>query len=90
MPDGDRPTFVQVYRRLQGNGPARVVSSRGTTYQVTAEMRRGLQVIVGRPGSGEVRVHADCWGNDLTCQGTRAGGIFNGAPSLYDWYADHS
>jgi hypothetical protein len=86
MRNSGDPTFDQVYRALQQHGQASIVSSKGTLYQVTAEMRRGLQVIIARPRRGEVRVHADCWGDDITCQGTRAGGIFNGSPSIYDWY----
>lgn len=89
MPNGIRPTFAQVYRCLQTHGPARVVSTRGTPYQVTAEVQAGRQTIVGRPRRGAVAIHADCWGGDLTCQGTRAGGIFNGSPSIYDWYHKH-
>jgi hypothetical protein len=81
-----RPSFSQVFRRLQETGPARIVSSRGTEYQVTAEVRGGRETIIARPRSGQVRIHADCWGDDLTCQHTRAGGIFNGDPSIYDWY----
>lgn len=83
---GARPTFTDVFRRLDAHGPAQVVSSRGTEYRVTAEVRRGVEVIIGRPGSGQVRIHADCWGNALTCQRTRAGGIYNGNPSIFDWY----
>ncbi len=81
-----RPSFSHVFRRLQAKGPARVVSSRGTEYQVSAEVRGGLEMIIARPRSGQIRIHADCWGDDLTCQGTRAGGVFNGDPSIYDWY----
>ena len=84
--DNPRPSFSQVFRRLSANGPAVVVSSRGTEYHVTAEVRRGVETIIARPRSGQVRVHADCWGDDLTCQRSRAGGIFNGDPSIYDWY----
>jgi hypothetical protein len=84
--DNSRPTFAQVFIRLQASGPARVVSSRGTEYQITADVRGGVETIIGRPRSGQVRIHADCWGHDLTCQRTRAGGIYNGAPSIYDWY----
>ena len=88
--DSPRPTFSQVFRRLQASGPARVVSTRGTEYRVSAETRGGVETIIGRPRSGQVRIHADCWGDDLTCQGTRAGGIFNGNPSIYDWYRHDS
>jgi hypothetical protein len=87
-----RPTFAQVYLQLQGSGPCKVISSRGTEYQVTAYAERsGRQVMVGHLKSGaQVRIHEDCWGKDLTCQRTRAGGIFNGSPSIYDWYASRA
>ena len=81
-----RPTFTQVFRRLRAEGPARLMSSRGTVYEVKAQVRGDRETIIGRPRSGEVRIHEDCWGDDLTCQGTRAGGIYNGDPSIYDWY----
>lgn len=84
--DDPRPTFSQVFRRLQAHGPAAVASSRGTKYEVTPEVRGGVEMIIGRPGSGQVQIHSDCWGEDITCQGTRAGGIYNGDPSIYDWY----
>ncbi len=53
---------------------------------MTAEVRDGRRVIVARPRSSQVGVHEDCWGDDITCQRTRAGGIYNGAPSIYDWF----
>jgi hypothetical protein len=81
-----RPTFAEVFARLQAAGPATVVSSRGTEYQVTADHSDAGKVIIGRPGSGQVRIHEDCWGDDITCQRTRAGGIYNGSLSIYDWY----
>jgi len=81
-----RPTFEQVYVRLRERGPARVLSSRATEYTVMADFRGGRETIVACPRRGEVRVHADCWGDAITCQGTRAGGIYNGDPSIYDWY----
>jgi hypothetical protein len=81
-----QPSFQQVYRCLQQHGPANVTSSRGTLYEVHAEVRRGQPTIVGYPRAGEVRIHEDCWGLNTTCQRTRAGGIFNGNPSIYDWY----
>jgi hypothetical protein len=83
------PTFAQVYRCLQRFGPACVVSSRGTEYVTTAEIVGERETIVARPRSGAVRIHEDCWGKNITCQRTRAGGIFNGSPSIYDWYHEH-
>ena len=82
-----RPEFMQVFECLQALGPALVVSSLGTQYLVTAEITSSGPTIIGRPGSGQVRVHDDCLGEDLTCQRTRAGGIFNGSPSIYEWYS---
>ena len=87
MTSDRRPTFGDVYRRLHAKGPASVRSSRGTPYIVTAdEERTGRRVIIARPQSSQVRVHEDCWGDDVTCQRTRAGGIYNGSPSIFDWY----
>ena len=83
-----KPTFSQVYECLQNHGPASVTSSRGTSYEVQAEHRENQREIVGYPQSGRVVVHEDCWGRDVTCDGTRAGGIFNGSPSIYDWYRE--
>lgn len=78
--------FREAYECLVRRGPAEVVSSGGTPYLVTAELERsGRQVMIGRPGGGQVRIHEDCWGEDVTCQRTRAGGIYNGSPSLWDW-----
>ena len=82
------PTFSLVYQCLQHHGPAQVTSSRGTNYEVHAEHRENERVIVGYPRSGQVVIHEDCWGSDVTCQGTRAGGIFNGSRSIYDWYRE--
>ena len=76
------PTFSQVYKLLQSKGPGRTLSTRGTTYRI--EARNGN--ILGFPRSGRVTIHPYCWGQAITCQGTRAGGIYNGPYSIYDWY----
>lgn len=58
-------------------------SSRGTPYRVSAIVSRdGIRTLVARPRSGQVRIHEDCWGDDVTCQRTRAGGVYNGSPSM--------
>jgi hypothetical protein len=78
-------TFEDVWGCIQKRGTFVAVSTRGTEYRVTAETNRARQrVLVARPGSGAVHVHADCFGHDITCQGTRAGGIYNGSPSVWD------
>jgi hypothetical protein len=77
--------FEEVWGCIQKRGTFLAVSTRGTEYRVTAETNRaGTKVLVARPGSGAVYVHADCFGDDITCQGTRAGGIYNGSPSVWD------
>ena len=85
--------FQKVYDCLTQQGPAEVISSRGTTYKVKAGTitrgeREGEKVIKAYPRSGCVYIHADCWGDNITCQKTRAGGVYNGEYSIYDWYLD--
>lgn len=77
--------FSDVYDLLLSKGPGRAVSSRGTIYRIEAINGN----IVAFPRSGRVTVHADCWGNNVTCQRTRAGGIYNGPYSIYDWYREN-
>lgn len=83
------PSFAVVFACVRAMGGADAVSTRGTRYRITATVSRGREVLIARPRSGEVRIHQDCWGQDLTCQGTRAGGVINGSPSIYDWYEAH-
>ena len=84
------PSFREVYDALKNYGPATCVSSRGTKYIVRAEVFAGRPTIIGCPRTGDVRIHEDCWGQQLTCKHTRAGGIYNGAPSIYDWFNEKS
>ena len=77
-------TFKNVYRMLEIKGPGRATSSRGTEYRI--EARDGS--IVAFPRSGRVTIHYDCWLQSVTCQGTRAGGVYNGPYSILDWYVD--
>lgn len=79
------PTFQQVYEVLVNCGPGRALSSRGTEYRIEARNRS----IVAFPRSGKVTVHEDCWLNNKTCQGTRAGGIYNSPYSIIDWYTEN-
>lgn len=79
-------SFSEAFLILQLNGPARVISTRGTTYTIEAWiMSDGNPAIRARPGSGYIYVHSDCWGKDITCRGTRAGGIYNGKNNIYAW-----
>ena len=88
------PSFLHVYDCLRKKGPAQVTSSKGTGYSVDAAItqkgeREGEKVIIARPRNGQVRIHEDCWGDDITCQRTRAGGIYNGTYSIWDWYNEN-
>jgi hypothetical protein len=76
--------FEDVYRMLEIKGPGRAISTRGTEYRI--EARKGH--IVAFPGAGRVTIHNDCWLQSTTCQGTRAGGVYNGPYSILDWYAE--
>ena len=83
-----RPSFAEVFERVRRAGEVSVTSSRGTQYLVSAVVARdGRRTLVARPRSGQVRIHEDCWGDELTCQRTRAGGVYNGSPSIYGWFA---
>jgi hypothetical protein len=77
-------SFKEVYRALELTGPGRATSTRGTKYRI--EARNGQ--IVAFPRSGRVTIHSDCWLESTTCQGSRAGGIYNGPYSILDWYSD--
>lgn len=78
-------SFDDLWACIRGRGTFRAVSTRATEYRVTAETNRaGQRVLVARPASGAVYVHADCFGQNITCKGTRAGGIYNGSPSVWD------
>jgi len=78
-------TFEKVYLLLEQKGEGKAVSSRGTIYRIVALNGN----IVAFPKSGRVTIHADCWGSNITCQKTRAGGIYNGKYTIYNWYADN-
>ena len=80
--------FKEVYSLLRKYGPATVTSSRNTRYSVEARLIKDVPAIIGCPRSGRVAIHEDCWGDDLTCQQTRAGGLYNGPYSIFDWYRE--
>jgi len=77
--------FTEVYDLLVKKGPGSAVSSRGTIYRIEANNGN----ILAFPKRGRVTVHNDCWGKFITCQGTRAGGIYNGTYTIYDWYNEN-
>src|SRR6266852_193491 len=79
------PTFAAVYELLISKGPGHVRSTRGAVYRIEARSGR----IIAFPKSGRINVHEDCWDKETTCQGTRAGGIYNGPYSIFHWFAEN-
>lgn len=77
--------FIKVYNKLLEKGSGKAISSRGTEYRI--EARDGK--ILAFPKTGRVTICEKCWGKNSTCQRTRAGGIYNGKYSIYDWYKDN-
>ena len=83
--------FDEAFRILKVKGPAQITSSIGTKYTIKAwiiskGIRKNEPVILAHPaGGGNIYIHADCWGMDFTCQGTRAGGIYNGTDNIFAW-----
>jgi hypothetical protein len=76
--------YLEAYDLLLKKGPGKAVSNKGTIYRIEAINGN----IVAFPKRGRITIHDDCWGQALTCQMTRAGGIYNGPYSIYDWYND--
>jgi hypothetical protein len=83
----DRPSFAEVWARVHAAGEVHLVSSIQTPYRLTAvTMWDGRKALVAWPRSGRYYVHEDCFGSDTTCQGTRAGGIYNGPVNVWSWF----
>lgn len=87
-------TFTQAYNCLILRGPAIIHTLSGTTYTVEARLldrgeRTGERVIIAKPRSGSIYIHADCWRQEVTCQGTRAS-LYAGADGLLAWLNVHS
>lgn len=47
-----------------------------------------MEVSLRSPEADELQYTRTIWEQSITCQGTRAGGIYNGSYSIYDWYRD--
>jgi hypothetical protein len=84
-------TFDQAYQCLTQYGPATIHTLSGTTYTVTARTlskgeRAGERAIIAKPRSGAIYIHADCWRQEVTCQGTYAH-LYDGPDGLLAWCA---
>jgi len=87
------PTFNEMYARLrelqEKKVPVHVVTSKEAVYAVEARnVEDGRQAIVCMlpNDAGRIYIYEDCWGKNETSQGVRASGIYNGNPSIYDWF----
>lgn len=78
-------SFDKVYALLQEKGPGKLKVRNNSKYSI--EARDGN--IIASPGKRLIIMHEDCWENRETCQGTWAGGIYDGPYSIYDWYKDN-
>ncbi|MFA5481386.1 MAG: hypothetical protein WC282_03290 [Bacilli bacterium] len=78
------PSFKEVYDLLRKRGGALIISRRGAEYSV--EARDDMIVAILTNGKGRIYVHEDCWLEKVTCKGTWASGLYQGNPSLLDWY----
>jgi len=68
------PSFNQVYELLQVKGPGEPCQAGEQSTELTPRM----EVSLAFPRKGRVTIYRDCWGESITCQGTRAGGVYNG------------
>jgi len=80
-------SFREMYKMLENKGPGRATSSKGTIYKI--EARNNSIIAFLESGKVGITIHDDCWGKPYTCQGTRAGGIYNGRDSIFEWYKEN-
>jgi len=88
---------------MDRNIPIHVISTKNATYSVDARQLESKDktgeraiictIVVKKDGTlpnkpCRIYIHRDCWGNDRTCGNARAGGIYNGNPSIYHWFPD--
>jgi hypothetical protein len=81
-------TFDKIYNLLLKKGEGKVVSSKGTVYHIKATSHGNIRCVLANGRDG-ITIHLDCFGQDETCGRTRAGGIYNGEYTIYDWYKDN-
>ncbi len=55
----------------------------------STESKPAMGISWASPELGELQYIQNCWKEAITCQGTRAGGIYNGPYSIHDWYRDN-
>jgi hypothetical protein len=90
---------------MDRNIPIHVVSTSNTTYSIEArqlqsgnnagELAIVCTIVVTENGiqpegqPPKIYIHRDCWGSEITCGKTRAGGVYNGTPSIYNWFSNN-
>jgi|SRR5208283_642154 len=93
-------SFDRAYYILEAKGPARITKGTGTeyiieAYTMTSSKLPAVPVIRVKPRSGftyirYAYIHADCWGDDVTCQGSRVEDIYKGKQNIYTWLEENS
>ena len=88
-------SFEEAYHILKQKGPAKITSIAGKVftldaYSMVSGKGQATSVIRVNPrnGSEYIRyayIHADCWGDERTCQGARVEEIYNSPSNIYSW-----
>ncbi len=93
-------SFDRAYHILKAKGPARITTGTGTeciveAYSMTEGKLPAVPIIRVHPRSGftyirYAYIHTDCWGNDVTCQGSRVEDIYKGKQNIYTWLEENA
>jgi hypothetical protein len=84
-----KATFNQVWDLLNKTENGCVcTSSKGSEYNLKAKQSKKdeAKYIVASRNRIVIYIHAEDWEKSQNKHGVRIGGIFNGNPSIFDWY----
>lgn len=84
----DLPPFAAVHAGVAMARGCTVWTPDGRPARVTAAVSAGRDALVAQFATGNVVLHADCWGRPYTCVGTWAGGLYLGPGSLCAWFLE--
>ena len=82
-------TFNQVWELLNiKEDGGNCVSTKGAEYNLKARQsaKDSSKYIVASRGKIVIYIRKDDWEQSQNKHGVRIGGIFNGKPSIFDWY----
>jgi hypothetical protein len=82
-------TFDNVWKLLENVGNGKCVSSTGAEYELVAKTsaRDNTKRIIAKRNKIAIYIRKEDWGKSENKNGVRIGGIFNGKPSIFDWYS---